>query len=207
MKAILRSIKPYWLYLILIGKKTVEIGKTFPKSDNWSKAVFLYCSKDMRSFNLIPPKDRVWMLKYLGKVSCKFVCERIDTIGKRGINNNFDYCYQSLNVFGNDDIEVEITAIKKSCIPKVELNAYGAASMRLFAWHISDLVIYDMPWELGEFKTFCTDFYDGKHCDDCEYFIDGRGYEYDESDCGCDGLKPLKRPPQSWCYVEKGGAE
>lgn len=174
MKAVLRSIKPYWLYLILIGKKTVEIGKTFPKSEDWSKTVFLYCSKDMRSFNLIPPKDRVWMLEYLGKVACKFVCGRIDTIGKRGINNNFDYCYQSLNVFGNDDIEVEITAIQKSCIPKVELNAYGATSMRLFAWHISDLKIYDKPRELSEF-----------------------------SKCGFGHPVPLKRPPQSFCYVEE----
>lgn len=72
----------------------------------------------------------------------------------------------------------------------------------VYGWHISNLVIYDKPRELREFKTLCTDFYDGKHCEECEYFIDGRGYEYDESDCGCDGLKPLKRPPQSWCYVE-----
>ena len=203
MKAVLRSIKPYWLYLILIGKKTVEIGKTFPKSEDWSKTVFLYCSKDMRSFNLIPPKDRVWMLEYLGKVACKFVCGRIDTIGKRGINNNFDYCYQSLNVFGNDDIEVEITAIQKSCIPKVDLNAYGATSMRLFAWHISNIVIYDKPRELGEFKAFCKSYYDGDRCDDCKYFIDGRGYEFDESDCGCNGAKPIERPPQSWMFVEE----
>ena len=106
-------------------------------------------------------------------------------------------------MFGNDDIEVEITAIQKSCIPKVELNAYGATSMRLFAWHISDLVIYEKPKELDEFKMFCKSYYDGDKCDDCKYFIDGRGYEFDESDCGCNGAKPIERPPQSWMFVEE----
>ena len=180
MKAVYRSIKPFWLYLIIIGEKWVEVGKTFPKADDWNEEVFLHCSKDMQSFKRIPEKDREWMRKYLGKCACKFVCERIDMIGKRGINNNFDYCYQSLNVFGNDDIEVEITAIKKSCIPKVELNAYGAASMRLFAWHISDLKIYDEPRELRDFvyaSTVHTNCF-GKH------------------------TKRVTRPPQSFCYVE-----
>lgn len=202
MKAVLRSIKPYWLYLILIGKKTVEIGKTFPKSEDWNKTVFLYCSKDMRSFNLIPPEDRVWMmLEYMGKVACKFVCGRIDTIGKRGINNNFDYCYQSLNVFGNDDIEVEITAIQKSCIPKVDLNAYGATSMRLFAWHISNIVIYDKPRSLGEFYNKCKNM----HCEGCEH-LKYQQVNSDERDYDCEylgGNIPLSRAPQSWCYVEE----
>ena len=202
MKAVLRSIKPYWLYLILTGKKTVEIGKTFPKSEDWNKTVFLYCSKDMRSFNLIPPEDRVWMmLEYLGKVACKFVCGRIDTIGKRGINNNFDYCYQSLNVFGNDDIEVEITAIQKSCIPKADLNAYGSTSMRLFAWHISNIVIYDKPRSLGEFYNKCKNM----HCEGCEH-LKYQQVNSDERDYDCEylgGNIPLSRAPQSWCYVEE----
>lgn len=207
MKSVLRSIKPYWLYLIIIGKKTVEVCKDFPKADDWNKEVNLYCSKDAKSFNRIPEKDREWMRKYLGKVSCKFVCKRIDTIGKRGINNNFDYCYQSLNVFGNDDIEVEITAIQKSCIPKVELNAYGAASMRLFAWHITDLVIYDKPKELTWFivpsKIGCCN--EGK-CKGCKYLDRGNGFNL-EDDCNAkfntDEYKPLRKPPQSWCYVEE----
>lgn len=192
MKAVYRSIKPYWLYLILIGKKTIEVGKTFPKAADWNKEVFLHCSKDMKSFKRIPEKDREWMRKYLGKVACRFVCRRIDTIGKRGINNNFDYCYQSLNVFGNDDIEVEITAIQKSCISKVELNAYGATSMRLYAWHISNLVIYDKPRELSEFYTL-------KKCDACKGGYESSACIYDE-DCRVPTL--ITRPPQSWQYAE-----
>lgn len=206
MKAVYRSIKPYWLYCILIGKKTIEVGKTFPKADDWNKEVFLHCSKDMKSFKRIPEKDREWMRKYLGKCACRFVCNRIDRIGKRGINNNFDYCYLSLNVFGNDDIEIEITDIKKSCISKSELNAYGASSGCLYAWHISDLVIYDKPMEILEFimpsKIGCCN--EGK-CRGCKYLDRGNGYNI-EDDCNAkfstDEFKPLRRPPQSWCYVE-----
>lgn len=193
MKAVLRSIKPYWLYCILIRIKTIEVGKDFPKADDWNKEVFLYCSKDKKSFNRIPEKDRGWMQKYLGKVACRFVCNRIDSIGRRGINNNFDYCYQSLNVFGNDDIEIEIMDIKKSCISKPELNAYGAFSYRLYAWHISDLVIYDKPRELSEFYTL-------KKCDSCKSGYESTACIYDED---CRVPAPITRPPQSWCYVEE----
>ena len=80
MKAVYRSIKPYWLYLILIGYKTVEVSKTFPKADDWNKEVFLNCSKDMKSFKRIPEKDREWMRKYLGKCACRFVCDSIEEI-------------------------------------------------------------------------------------------------------------------------------
>lgn len=33
MRHVLRSIKPYWVYLILKGKKTVEVGKNIPKAE------------------------------------------------------------------------------------------------------------------------------------------------------------------------------
>lgn len=70
---------------------------------------------------------------------------------------------------------------------------------------ISNLVIYDKPKELSEFATFCEGL-KPYQCDKCEY-------SYTESNesigtyhgCGCDNLKPLKRPPQSWCYVESEG--
>lgn len=33
-------------------------------------------------------------------------------------------------------------------------------------------------------------------------YDDPNAYDtYWRSDCGCNGTKPLERPPQSWCYV------
>ena len=132
MKEVLISIRPKWCELIANGKKTVEVRKTRPKIETPFKC-YIYCT--------LPRK----------KVIGEFVCDYITHIKKRGIDNNFDYCYLSLDVFGNDDIEVEISDIKTSCVEKDELNFYGSNSNELYAWHISDLKIYDEPKELSEF--------------------------------------------------------
>lgn len=224
MKAVLIAIQPYWVFLIIAKtmgweidqEKTVEVRKHFPKDLDWNRKSIIYCSKNKQSFNRIPKKYQPLMEKFLGKVIGEFVCDRIDYIGKRGINNNFDYCYLSLNKFGNDDIEIEITDIKKSCISKDELNAYGDNSSCLYAWHITDLVIYDKLRELGEFTLarhcfntknletvkncmgdYVTKYYNNSFCRQCKYY---------DSDCNwCDKTdteRPVTRPPQSWCYVE-----
>ena len=190
MTDVLISIQPRWCELILSGKKTVEIRKTKPNIKTPFRC-YIYCTKDNKYF-LDDGKRRL-----NGKVIGEFVCTKTDRIQKRGINDNFDYCYLSLNVFGNDDIEIEITDIKKSCIKKDELNSYGSNSNVLYAWHISNLVIYDKPKELKEFN-----FPHYRECDiecrKCKFSIPVKtilGVEYD-----CD--RSVKRPPQSWCYVE-----
>ena len=73
---IILSIKPYYLYLILIGKKTIELRKSFPQRDEWDKTAFLYCTKDMKSFAQIPEKDQEWMRDKLGKIACKIVVDK-----------------------------------------------------------------------------------------------------------------------------------
>ena len=87
-----------------------------------------------------------------GLVIGEFICYEIDTIRRMGIDNNFDYCYLSLNEFGNDDIAIEIRDIKKSRIPKSELNSYAKSAPELFAWHISDMKVYDAPEALTSFR-------------------------------------------------------
>ena len=209
MKAVLMSIQPKWCELIASGKKTVEVRKTKPKLDVPFK-VYIYCTNTrpflvwgdvfrgnwetefthLYGYNR-KDAERIWDV-FNGKVMGEFVCTRVDRIQKLGVHNNFDYCYLSLNVFGNDDIETEITDIKKSCITKKELNAYGEHSPCLYAWHISNLVIYDTPKSLGEFK---------KHNRTCYY--DNLGYATPRcKDCKC---CQIKKPPQSWCYVEELG--
>ena len=55
-----------------------------------------------------------------------------------------------------------------------------------YGWHISDLQIYDQPKKLSEFLTFveCHRGNDRENCSGCW-------------DC------EIKRPPQSWRYVEE----
>lgn len=186
MKSVLISIQPKWCELIASGKKTVEARKTRPKIDTLFKC-YIYCTlsgsneffkEDCRGDIAEWNKSKMALKK--GKVIGEFICDEI-------IN--------AIDIGGND-------FYAKSCMSLEEWLKYTDNHKgKMWCWHITDLVIYEKPKELGEFKTFCKEYFDGNRCEDCEYFIDGRGFEYDESDCGCDGLKPLKRPPQSWCYV------
>lgn len=192
MKAVLISIKPKWCELIASGKKTIEVRKTKPKLDTPFKC-YIYETKGRTEIPTFIDEDGHEIYQGRGQVIGEFVCDKIYEIG-------YDYfCPVGYEVSMGEISREEL--YKKSCLSFNQIDYY--LNMELgYGWHISKLVIYDKPRDLSEFKTLCPDFYDGKHCDECEYFIDGRGYEYDESDCGCDGLKPLKRPPQSWCYVE-----
>lgn len=207
MKSVLISIQPKWCELIASGKKTVEVRKTRPKIETPFK-VYIYQTKSLYRYSVFRK-----LALGRGKVIGEFVCERIDKIHKRGIHDNFDYCYCSLDTFGNDDIEIEITDIKNSCIFKTELNAYAGNSHCIYAWHISDLIIYDKPKELREFFVL-----DDKAIKECKHreriyvnpdSVNGAwlkgGYictKGEEDWCSKCKTKPLKRPPQSWCYVE-----
>jgi predicted transcriptional regulator len=210
MKAVLISIHPKWIEKIChkigelngkpIYKKRIEVRKGNPKERLPIKC-FIYETYDKKYDGI----GVCWEQGNIFEHACKkvigeFVCDRIDRIGKRGINNNFDYCYLSINEWGNDDIEIEITDIQKSCISKSELNAYGANSSCLYAWHITDLKIYDKPKELSEFKAY--------EKVKCPAYINGHCVDRNQNQvtlCGnldCE-YKKIARPPQSYMFVEE----
>ena len=213
MKAVLLSIRPEWCSRIFSGWKTVEIRKTRPVSLEEPFKCYIYCTKgtkffcwkavdhlyfDDRSHNLF---DR----RADGMVVGEFICRKIDTIQRMGIDNNFDYCYLSLNEFGNDDIAIEIQDIKKSLIPKYELNAYVKSAPKLFAWHISELKIYDKPRDLDEFSRFGFLGMGRSNCvcgnRRCKNYEPSYRYMTPPT-CKIEGCS-IYRPPQSWCYVEE----
>ena len=75
-----------------------------------------------------------------------------------------------------------------SCCTYYQLHRYFYHD-RAYFWHISGLKIYDMPRELSEFSRPFENCI-GKVCDEygCAY---------------CENGGHIKRPPQSWCYVEE----
>lgn len=77
-----------------------------------------------------------------------------------------------------------------ACMSEPDVVAYSAGPT-LYGWHISGLKIYDMPRELSEFSRPFENCI-GKVCDEygCAY---------------CENGGHIKRPPQSWCYVEELG--
>ena len=147
MKAVLMSIQPYWVFLIIARKmgwhidkdKTIEVRKNFPKDQGWSRTVEIYCSKDKKSFSQIPKKYQPLMKKFLGKVIGEFVCDRI--------------AGESETIRGNTGLSVE------------ELQDY-CDGKDIYGWHISDLKIYEEPKELGEFFHACKQP-SGTDCSKC----------------------------------------
>lgn len=188
-KAVMISIRPKWCEKICRGEKAIEVRKTRPKLETPFKC-YIYETEGKTDTPWVD-EDGHMIFSGRGKVIGEFICDRIYEIRKRGIPENFDYCYLSPNEWGNDDIEVEIKAISASCVSKEELNAYGVKAPFLYGWHISDLKIYDKPKELGEFKGLCKVDAD---CCACPR------YNYSKMDC--DG-RTIKRPFQSWGYVEE----
>lgn len=82
--------------------------------------------------------------------------------------------------------------LKETCLTSEKLCNYLGEKVG-YGWHISGLKMYDAPRELGELRRVCpNDLY----CDSCAMHWENNGT------CGNESLR-LKRPPQSWCYVEE----
>ena len=85
-----------------------------------------------------------------------------------------------------DDIE------KQACLTREEIVNYLNGTG--YGWHISALLVYDQSRELTEFRRACPNSW---YCESCAMYRENNGT------CGNESLY-IKRPPQSWCYVEEG---
>ncbi len=209
MKAVLISIQPKWCELIASGKKTVEVRKTKPKVKTPFKC-YIYCTLGHRRdwgdlISIDSPNQGFKSYIGNGKVIGEFVCDDI-----------------SANVVGiKDGTHTYRGLLKGSCLTDSELMKYGNWDI-LFGWNISDLVIYDKPKELSEFTSIWTDAgMKCKHKEQRQMVSTGERYFHCFSqNCiceflklgrqtDCEGYEPtkepaaLKKPPQSWCYVEE----
>lgn len=174
MKSVLISIQPKWCELIASGKKTVEVRKTKPKIETPFKC-YIYCTKGKPIFTQSAFCDEVSN----GRVVGEFVCNNISYI-EAGYDTNGDK-----HLYNTAFIE------RRMCIPDNELHEYlykNRENCGGWAWRISKLVIYDEPRALSEFERACPD--NVRSCAMC------RHSDYSGMKC-----TPLKRPPQSWCYV------
>lgn len=130
-KAILKSIKPYWFFLIIEGRKKMELSKTIPKPEEWNREVFIYCSQDKKSFNRIPKNRREEYKKYIGKVCAYFTCDGI---------------LRQCNMQNADIAEL------RSCVKREQIFEYSGGK-EVFGMEIENLVIFDTPKELCEFNN------------------------------------------------------
>ena len=186
-KAVLISIRPQWCQKIASGEKTIEVRKTKPKLETPFKC-YIYCTRDKHlafmqnasGTNLIACMDVDAAIPVggaigNGKVIGEFTCERIALIAYDG---------------GELSSTTNAAFSPATCLTQSEIIAYIGDKGRCYGWHISDLRIYDTPRELSEFQR-ATD-----PCDSCH-----AEYTWECTDCKKWG-GDIKRPPQSWCYVD-----
>lgn len=208
-KAVLISIRPQWCELIASGKKTVDIRKNAPKLPTPFKC-YIYCTKARSAAEVLTPCNNLSDVRN-GKVLGEFVCDAIYTVDAE----RSAYLREAFDGISSDEF------LQQARLTAYDLLDYLAAEatskveyMVGYGWHISDLVIYAEPKELGEFYRWWDDGDDIRPCQNgkrCQHLI----YDYTE-DCqacaidfdgtDCPYLK-VTRPPQSWCYVETLGGD
>lgn len=217
-KAVLISINPKWCELIASGKKTIEVRKTRPKLKTPFKC-YIYCTYS-KNGNAYCKGNEILNGKVIGEFVCDFIAnyeaelwdgetfERIQEFYEPDdFSEHGEYEYKTI-ADCSDDFWEDNMLCKASRLTIEELRKYlGGGFTQFYGWHISDLVIYDKPQELNWFvvEGDC----DCMNCKKCSWFNKGNGYNVeDDCDLGYENihrkktLKPLFRPPQSWCYIE-----
>jgi len=188
MKSVLVSIQPKWCELIASGKKTLEVRKTRPKLDTPFK-VYIYETKSRKKqfkYRDLSALDDDYRIGFdyegRGQAIGEFVCDSI-----------MPYCRYEI-ISGASEAGFEELS-RATQLSRKELYDY-CGEKDIYCWHISDLVIYDKPNDLREFHKV--------------------GYTETKESVSWltrdeENSWQIKRPPQSWCYVdhptEKGGAE
>lgn len=190
MKSVLISTRPNWCEKICrkIGEengipvylKPVEVRKSAPKGVPFN--AYLYCTNgrfDITDIDVATSESVRVVSEGRGKVIGEFVCDKVDKIvlTARGYTINNDIAYTN-------------KVARESCLYFDDLQKYLGENVG-YAWHISELKIYDKPKELSEFKKVCP--MKNSDCAKCEFYSDYSG--------SCTNW--VTRPPQSWCYVEE----
>ena len=206
-KAVMISIRPKWCEKICSGEKTIEVRKTRPKLETPFKC-YIYCTQASVRYQTIcgchvlnsdelyrhPEQgikhgDSIELMlcenytkdNFLnGKVIGEFICDRIYELETKAPGGSY-YVKGEGQPTTND-------VARQSCLTLKDLHEYLQSKVG-YGWHISNLKIYDTPKELSKFSLPFENCID-KVCD--------------EFGCAsCENGGHIKRPPQSWCYVEE----
>ena len=186
-KAVLLSIQPNWCKMIWAGMKEVEVRKTRPTLETPFKA-YIYCTGH-DGWVMKSPKAGVQKMD--SRVIGEFTCDKIDKLVHVGT-------MMDINILTLDGwYKPAGELLQAACLTEAAAKKY-LQGRNGYGWHISDLKIYNQPKDImcfhravEENELWCKKCAIGKkkdvHCAFCY---------------GLDGLR-LRRPPQSWCYVEE----
>lgn len=173
MKAVMISVAPKMCEKVANGDCTILVRKTRPKIDMPFKC-YIYCTYGNMKDNCCLGKR--------GKVIGYFVCNKV-----------FDIPFTKPFLYYGKKMFHSNNCCKEACLSYIELEDY-LGNKDGFGWHISDLVIYDKPREIGEFRLPCTQKQCASWCKDMKV---------ENAICLNKGKRFITRLPQSWCYVEE----
>ena len=174
MKAVLMSIRPTWAQKIDSGEKTVEVRKSFPVKLKTPFKVYLYCTKGKdRLIEVMRDGDDLYGETYHGKPV--FI-----TLPEGGYGNRVwrKTVFGEFICDGAEPLLIRPTPWKPEHINRYVIPKNGGSCLT-----VDDLEKYGKGselygWHISEYKFY--NFGSWKHLEDFG----------------------LKRPPQSWCYVE-----
>lgn len=206
MKSIILSERPKHACNILNRIKHIDIRRNAPQ--NWIKfltgktdkkpepiTVYVYCSLTPNHnlvINDLFVDNRYWVVKdnkdkrLNGKILAKFTLRRVEAI------HLIDETRLETATLKEDNI------LEQSCLCRSEIYPYLNFDKEPcgYAWFIEDLVIFDQPKNLSEFKR--TTFY--SNCNVCPF----SGNEtLCEEHRNCTALVPIIKAPQSWGYCDE----
>lgn len=227
-KAVLISINPEWCDLILRGEKTAEVRKTCPKLETPFK-VYIYCTKApqhlitifkdgeetmdgeihqgkpkfLKCGKYLPDGIRDKTQMVIGEFTCSYIAP-IFRSAPWNPGEPAKMCARCADGHCRKGYTDQL--LKDACLNKGDIEKYfsGLNGLVGYGWRISDLKIYDKPKELSSFsKHGFSSLFGLNICgnDSCEYYKSS-GNHIVPPTCAVDGCC-LKRPPQSWCYVEE----
>ena len=209
MKKIMLSVQPKWVAKILNGEKTIEIRKSCPlpikylkdyEAPNEPIEVYIYCTshkshtqslaivysddthtKTEYECDYYIPSDDKFILN--GKVVAKFKLY----VAKHIIADLREWTQEDANI------------LTRACITLKELTDYTNNRLNFWAWRIDELEIFDEVKELKDF--YHLEKPTQEDCSCCEWCDLCGNPNITQKECNNKQVKPLKRPPQSWCYL------
>lgn len=201
MKTIIQSIRPEHTFNMrhagkLLPKKRIEVRKTAPKEIPFKVLIYetKQEEKSFKSTTVDGVETRIMIQRGgCGKVIGEYICRKVETVR---VDN-------AIAAYYNNNPETRIS--------DEQLIRYSGGKDVKFLY-MEDVVFYDKPKELEEFKR------NSDYCDDCkylekdikvckkysEYLVHNELLDwYYRCEKCLDENCLINRPPQSWCYVEE----
>lgn len=204
MKPVLISIRPQWCEKIVNGKVTIEVRKSAPKEFPFK--AYIYCTKAKSKWQYsdyegayVNSKDEIVYAQQ--HIIGEFICDKIYPIKAERYDGGSTECSRK-TVFTLLPAEEHNALLNATQLTNEEIFAYlGGEGKWGYAWHISDLKIYDKPKELSEFYRPCP--IENKDCENCIRYGKPHKWDFDEKQGLIYCTRRLSRPPQSWQYVDE----